>query len=584
MGNTRTVQHTTDTRGRTRANPSPPHAPEDEVTEMDIRSNVGRFFQPHRRAALLALAAVLLVPAMAWAIPGAGDFTSLDSPTGREMAGLYNLLAKICFVIFTIVAAVMIGAIVRFRRRSEDERPAQTHGNFQVEMGILVAATILQIFIGWRTIEVMWYVEKMPETEITIEAIGYQWDWQFRYPDQGGFISEDLVIPAHTNVRLNITSKDVIHSLFIPELGVKMDAVPGRFNYWWVNADGPINQTVLENDYRISPKNDTYNTTRPSGAVGILNALNFFPESEDTSSISGLERRVDYLAASRTVEEVSPYAKYDAVEYRGMCTELCGKGHYDMYFRTVAMTPASFKKWVEFQQNGGDGEVNAEGIYTKNCSTCHGAAGEGVAGQFPPLAGADYIAPDTEENKRRHIGVVLNGLNGEIVVNGVKYNGVMQPWFNVLNDEEVAAVVNHERTSWGNNYGVVDAKMVAEEREAAGHPPYPAGGVKPLPEADLMNQGAKIYASCASCHGATGVSKVRGVPNLKKNPTVLSSPEDVVSYLVNGKGKKGAQGASMTNEEIASIVTYIRKSFGNQASVVQPGEIGRIRKEVTKAR
>ena len=71
------------------------------------------------------------------------------------------------------------------------------------------------------------------------------------------------MIPAHTNVRLNITSKDVIHSLFIPELGVKMDAVPGRFNYWWVNADGPINQAVLENDYRVSPTYDKRNTTRP---------------------------------------------------------------------------------------------------------------------------------------------------------------------------------------------------------------------------------------------------------------------------------------------------------------------------------
>ena len=321
---------------------------------MDIQSNVGRFLSPPRRTALLALAVVLLAPAMAWAIPGAGDFTSLDSPTGREMAGLYNMLAKICFVIFTIVASVMIAAILRFRRRSEDERPEQTHGNFQVEVGILLAATILQIFIGWRTIEVMWYVEKMPETEITIEAIGYQWDWQFRYPDQGGFISDDLVIPAHTNVRLNITSKDVIHSLFIPELGVKMDAVPGRFNYWWVNADGPINQAVLENDYRVSPTYDKRNTTRPEGMVDLFNAMYFYPEGKGAKTVRGLEKRVDYLAASRTVEEVSPYAKYDAVEYRGMCTELCGKGHYDMYFRTVAMTPASFKEWVEFQQSGGD--------------------------------------------------------------------------------------------------------------------------------------------------------------------------------------------------------------------------------------
>ncbi len=531
-----------------------------------------------------ALLAALLVPTLAFAIPGAGDFTSMDSPTGREMANLYNMLAKICLVIFVIVCAVLFGAILKFRRKSEDEQPEQIHGNMKIEMGLLVAASIIQIFIGVKTIDTMWYVEKLPETEMTVEAISYQWDWQFRYPDHGGFITEDLVIPAYTNVKLDITSKDVIHSLFVPELGIKMDAVPGRFNYWWVNANGPVNQIALP-DNRVVEKEEYLSTTRSDNAVllNTFNALSLVEPEERSPTTRGLEAQVDYLAASRENQvRDGKYAKYDAVEYRGMCTELCGKGHYDMYFRVVAMTPASFKQWVEDQKNGGGKEADGKAIYDGKCASCHGAEGKGVGNQFPPLAGSDWVNEDKEENKRRHIQVVLQGLKGEIEVkvNGTpkKYNGVMQPWFNVLNDDEVAAVVNHERTSWGNAGGVVDPKMVAEVRESLGYPAYSAGGAAPIPERDLLAEGEKIYAACVTCHGADGK---RGKSRIVKSPMVIGDIEGYVSMLVNGNDKKSAMGRSMTNREIAAIISYTRKSFGNEASAVQPAEVERIRKDVT---
>lgn len=496
------------------------------------------------------------------------------------MANLYNMLAKICFVIFVIVCAILFGAIMKFRRKSEDEQPEPVHGNMKLEVGLLLAASLVQIFIGVKTIDAMWYVEKLPETEMTVEAIGYQWDWQFRYPDHGGFITEDLVIPAYTNIKLDITSKDVIHSLFVPELGIKMDAVPGRFNYWWVNADGPINQVMLP-DTRVVEKSQKLGTTRSENPL-ILNAFNALSlvEPEDrTITTRGLEHEVTYLAKGRAPQiGDGKYAKYDAVEYRGMCTELCGKGHYDMYFRVVAMTPASFKQWLEDQKNGGGKEADGKAIYDGKCASCHGAEGKGIAGQFPPLAGSDWVNQDNEENKRRHIQVVLQGLKGEIQVNGVTYNGVMQPWFNVLNDDEVAAVVNHERVSWGNAGGEVDPKLVAEVRESLGYPAYSAGGAAPIAEQDLMAEGEKIYAACVTCHGADGKM---GSSRVAKSPMVLGDIEGYVSMLVNGNDKKSAMGRSMTNREIAAIISYTRKSFGNTASAVQPTEVERIRKDVT---
>lgn len=551
-----------------------------------ILSQAGGHDKNKKRLMWLIGALLMQWPAVSWAIPGAGSFTSYDSPTGRQIAGLYNMLAIICLVIFIIVCVVMTGAIVLFRRKSEADRPAQVHGNMKVEMGLLITATLVQVFIGYKTVGVMWYVEKMPaKTDVTIEAIAYQWDWQFRYPEHG-FVAEDLVIPAHTNVRLEITSKDVIHSLFVPELGIKMDAVPGRFNYWWVNADGPVNQIRHEAASQRAER-PKYDTTRPEGLLkDVLNALSLVEPVQRQTTTRGLERKVGYLAASRQSHVGDDrYAKYDAVEYRGMCTELCGKGHYNMYFRVVAMTPDSYRRWIKDMKSGGGKEANGAEIYSGKCASCHGADGNGVGGSFPPLTGSEWVNQDNDENKRKHIEVVLAGLKGEIQVKGVKYNGVMQAWFNVFNDEEVAAVVNHERTSWGNAGGVVDAKMVAEVRAALNYPPYPAGGAEPVAEADLLAEGKKIYASCETCHGADGKS-LPGLPNLLNNPVVMSSPDGFVTMLVKGQdkgewpGMHSPMGAAMTDRELAAIISYVRKSFGANASSVQPDEIARIRKNL----
>lgn len=545
-------------------------------------------------------AAIALIPTWAWAIPGAGDMTSVSSPSGREIAGLYQMLAIICLVIFAIVSSFMLVAILRYRRRSEDEMPEQVHGNMRIEMGLLIAATLLQVFIGYKTIGVMWYVEKMPTQEkmFTVEAIAKKWDWQFRYPDEGGLVSEDLVVPAHKNIKLEVTSVDVIHSIFIPELGVKMDAVPGRFNYWWFKADGPINQvTSTDNARKLDVKERTLDTTRNRGMVNqVLNLLNLTDIGEQPKKTSGLEKRVRYLAQGRKVEftklnePVSPYAKYDAVEYRGMCTELCGTGHYNMYFRVVAMTPSSYKQWVSDMKSGANkGPVNGAAVYEKKCATCHKADGNGAAGMYPPLVGTKWTSIDSVESKNSHIKVVLQGLKGKIKVKGVEYNGQMSPFHRELNDEEVAAVVNHERTSWGNKGGTVTADMVKDMRKALGFPARAAGGVPPMDESDLMQRGKNIYEACSTCHGDDG----KGNARLAGTPGVLGTPQNIVNVLLGGtrpantkgpfKPTHPPMGSNMSDAEMASVVTYIRKSFGNKASSVQPAEVKRLREQWTKA-
>jgi mono/diheme cytochrome c family protein len=100
-------------------------------------------------------------------------------------------------------------------------------------------------------------------------------------------------------------------------------------------------------------------------------------------------------------------------------------------------------------------------LYKTNCQACHQANGEGVAGAFPPLANSDYEGYQTPEG---HTKIVLNGLNGKIVVNGTEYNGAMQGYAGLLTDAQIAAIVTYERNSWGNDDGWISPTEVAALR------------------------------------------------------------------------------------------------------------------------
>ena len=102
-----------------------------------------------------------------------------------------------------------------------------------------------------------------------------------------------------------------------------------------------------------------------------------------------------------------------------------------------------------------------EEIYQGYCLACHMTTGEGIPGAFPPLAKSDYLMAD----KERSILQVINGSQGEMVVNGQTYNGVMPP--QPLSDEQVAHVLNYIRNSWGNQGEVVTFAEVKSAREGS---------------------------------------------------------------------------------------------------------------------
>lgn len=106
-------------------------------------------------------------------------------------------------------------------------------------------------------------------------------------------------------------------------------------------------------------------------------------------------------------------------------------------------------------------------VFLANCQTCHQATGQGIPGQYPPLAGSEF----TTGGSRRPAMIVMRGLQGPVKVKGQQFgSAVMQPWES-LGDQKVADVLTYERSEWGNNASPVTKEQItALRKELASHP------------------------------------------------------------------------------------------------------------------
>lgn len=142
------------------------------------------------------------------------------------------------------------------------------------------------------------------------------------------------------------------------------------------------------------------------------------------------------------------------------------------YLLSLKQVPLPNKATAAQTQNessGGSGQtsgtsaaakVNGANIFSSRCSSCHQSNGQGIQGTFPPLAGDPVV---TADDPSKHIKTVLNGAQGR-TINGVTYSSPMPAFGEILSDEEVAAVINHERSSWGNDAPTITPNDVAEIR------------------------------------------------------------------------------------------------------------------------
>jgi cytochrome c oxidase subunit 2 len=146
----------------------------------------------------------------------------------NRIQDIYWLATAISIVIFSLVAAVVIYAVWKWRVPLDDDRDGPPiHGNTGLEIVWTAVPAILVIILGIVSAVVLSENGKASDTQLQVKAIGQQFAWKFQYPQNGGFTTGELVLPVGEQAKIEISSVDVIHSFWVPQFGQKQDAVPG---------------------------------------------------------------------------------------------------------------------------------------------------------------------------------------------------------------------------------------------------------------------------------------------------------------------------------------------------------------------
>jgi cytochrome c oxidase subunit 2 len=152
-----------------------------------------------------------------------------------DMVFLY--LFGIAALLLLGITATMIYFIIRFHRRRHPHAEPSRRYNIRLEVAWTLVPTLIVLGMFWYSWNGYLALVNVPEDAMKIAVSARQWDWTFTY--ENGKTSNKLVVPAGKAVRLAITSKDVVHSLYIPAFRVKKDAVPGLTTYLWFRAPEP---------------------------------------------------------------------------------------------------------------------------------------------------------------------------------------------------------------------------------------------------------------------------------------------------------------------------------------------------------
>lgn len=162
-----------------------------------------------------------------------------DGPSARSIMNLFTPFFWIAVVIGVLVVGATVYVAVRFRARSDDERPVQVHGHTGIEIAWTVIPAVILAVMAVPTVATIFDLAEQPTEGIDITVTGKQWWWQYEYPDEGIITANEMHIPVNTPVSLHLTSDNVIHSFWVPNLAGKKDVVPGRTHFLKIEADEP---------------------------------------------------------------------------------------------------------------------------------------------------------------------------------------------------------------------------------------------------------------------------------------------------------------------------------------------------------
>jgi cytochrome c oxidase subunit 2 len=160
-----------------------------------------------------------------------GDFA-------RIADDLLDTTVKWALLVFVLVEGVLIYAIFRFRGKPDDPEPHQTHGNTTVEIIWTVIPALILAAIAVPTVRAIFETNATPAKDaLTIEVVGHQWWWEFRYPEYNITTANEIHIPVGRTVSLRMGSADVIHSFWVPQFAAKRDVFANRETRMWFKAE-----------------------------------------------------------------------------------------------------------------------------------------------------------------------------------------------------------------------------------------------------------------------------------------------------------------------------------------------------------
>jgi cytochrome c oxidase subunit 2 len=359
------------------------------------------------------------------------DILPPASPIAQQIYDLHWAIIWICLGIFVVVFGAMFYSVF-VHRKAAGAKAAHFHENTTIEIIWTVIPFLILIGMAYPATKTVLEMKDSSNPDLTIKVTAYQWAWEYDYLQDGVRfnsllstpraqieewekqgekkgkdylleVNNPMVVPAGKKVRLLITSNDVIHGWYVPQLGVNQYGIPGFVKDAWFKADKP--GTYRGQCSQICGKEHGY-----MPIVVIAKA-----PDEYAAWVKEQKAKMPAEAAPQQAAAAAPVA--------------------------VAEDPN--KKWTADEL-----KALGEKVYAANCGACHQANGKGLAPAFPPLDGSKVATGP----KAAQIALVLGGKQGTAMAS-----------FARLTDSELAAVITYTRNTWGNKAGEV---MPAEIKAA----------------------------------------------------------------------------------------------------------------------
>jgi cytochrome c oxidase subunit 2 len=186
---------------------------------------------------------------------------------------------------------LIIGLVAYFGvkyRRKKDIATTEVDHHFQMELAWTVIPLVLCIGLFFVGAKGYMNANVPPGHTLDINVTASQWNWSFTYPN--GVNESELYVPVHTNVRLTMSSKDVIHSLYLPEFRAKQDVIPGLYTTLWFNATSTLDSAIECTEY-CGGLNGAPGKDEDTGHSRMLSAVHVMDENTFKDWLAGEETR-----------------------------------------------------------------------------------------------------------------------------------------------------------------------------------------------------------------------------------------------------------------------------------------------------